>query len=87
MNNKYLTQLQTEVNTSFLYNAFADHTSDKTISELFRKMAEIEKGHANKLMAKIKQAGLNMQMPGASFNERTQIGLQVFLGMDLNCQD
>jgi VIT1/CCC1 family predicted Fe2+/Mn2+ transporter len=80
MNNKYKRQLQTEVDTSYLYNAVADNITDKVISDMYRRMADIEKGHANKLMTKIKKEGLDIPMPGASFHARTQNWLARIFG-------
>lgn len=72
MRNKYKKQLQTEVDTSFLYESVANNTPDVFLSGLYRKMAEIEKRHANKLMVKINKANIKIKMPDASFNARTQ---------------
>lgn len=38
--------LQTEVDASYLYNKLADHEKDATIADVFRKMSDIERGHA-----------------------------------------
>ncbi len=38
--------IQTEVDASFLYQKLAEHEKDITIAGVFKKMSEIEKGHA-----------------------------------------
>lgn len=38
--------LQTEVDASYLYNKLAEHEKDATIADVFRKMSDIERGHA-----------------------------------------
>jgi VIT1/CCC1 family predicted Fe2+/Mn2+ transporter len=38
--------IQTEIDASFLYQKLAEHEADETVANVFRKMSEIEKGHA-----------------------------------------
>ncbi|MEK7720377.1 MAG: ferritin family protein, partial [Bacteroidota bacterium] len=38
--------IQTEIDASFLYRKLAGHEADETIAKVFLKMSGIEKGHA-----------------------------------------
>jgi vacuolar iron transporter family protein len=38
--------IQTEIDAGFLYDKLAEHEPDETIANVFRKMSEIERGHA-----------------------------------------
>jgi VIT1/CCC1 family predicted Fe2+/Mn2+ transporter len=38
--------IQTEVDAGYLYSKLAEHETDETIANVFRKMSDIEKGHA-----------------------------------------
>ncbi len=40
------TNLQTEIDASYLYHKLAEHEADAIIASVFRQMSEIEKGHA-----------------------------------------
>ena len=39
--------IQTEIDAGYLYGKLAEHETDETIANVFRKMSEIEKGHAD----------------------------------------
>ena len=69
MNKKVsLQNLQTEIDASYLYMKLAENEPDETIANVFRKMSEIETGHAR---AFIKSAFPDMAiMPGPSFQAR-----------------
>jgi VIT1/CCC1 family predicted Fe2+/Mn2+ transporter len=41
-----LPSIQTEIDASFLYQLLADHEEDPIVAEVFRQMADIERGHA-----------------------------------------
>ena len=38
--------VQTEIDAGYLYGKLAEHETDETIASVYRKMSEIEKGHA-----------------------------------------
>lgn len=44
--------IQTEIDTSYLYAQLAAHEEDPTMAEVFRQMSDIEKGHALAFAAK-----------------------------------
>lgn len=46
--------IQTEIDACYLYQQLAEHESDATISNVYRQMSEIEKGHAQTLIGKDK---------------------------------
>ncbi len=42
--------IQTEVDACYLYNRLAEHETDPVIADVFRKMSEIERGHAESFL-------------------------------------
>lgn len=44
--------IQTEVDTSYLYQKLTDNEEDKTIAKIFRQMSEIERSHTEVFAAK-----------------------------------
>lgn len=46
--------IQTEIDTSYLYRILADHEEDTNIANVFRQMSQIEQGHAVVFMRKNK---------------------------------
>ncbi len=50
--------IQTEIDASFLYRKLADHETDETIAKVFLQMSEIEKGHAE---AFAKKANIDLE--------------------------
>lgn len=73
-------QLQTEVDASFLYKTVSDKTDDKTLSDLYKQMADIENGHANRLLSRINKAGIKSELPAPSVSARIKANLTRFLG-------
>ncbi|MFZ4522239.1 MAG: VIT1/CCC1 transporter family protein [Bacteroidales bacterium] len=55
--------LQTEIDTSYLYQVLASHEKDPVIARVFEKMSEIEKGHAGALAHKEKISTVNLIKP------------------------
>lgn len=59
-----LKSIQTEVDAGFLYGFLAEKEDDKNVADVFRRMSEIEKGHA---LAFLQKSGLGAaQMPPPS---------------------
>lgn len=44
--------VQTEVDASYLYQKFAEHEPDAAITNIFRQMSEVKRGHAEVLLKK-----------------------------------
>ena len=75
-----LKNIQTEVDTSYLYGVLAEHEEDASVKEVFLEMSDIEKGHA---LAFLKAKNLSEnQMPKPSFRARTLNRLGGILGYD-----
>jgi len=52
--NKLKGQLQTEVDTAFLYDSIAAIQSDENLSRVLQSLASIEKGHAKHMFDKVR---------------------------------
>ena len=59
---KLKSQLQTEVDTAFLYLSIATIQSDENLSRVLNSLAEIEKGHANHMLKKVNEIDVNYEM-------------------------
>lgn len=70
MKNKSLANLQTEIDAGYLYLQLARNESDKTLSNVYSKMSEIEAEHARVFFEKMK-APKPLNMPDPSFRART----------------
>jgi len=55
--------IQTEIDTCYLYQVLAENESDPIISNVYKKMSEIEKGHAEALAKKEKLSIENLIKP------------------------
>ena len=55
--------LQTEIDTCYLYQVLAEHEADPIISKVFEKMSVIEKGHAEAMAGKEKISLENLIRP------------------------
>lgn len=73
-------QLQTEVDTAFLYNSIAAIQSDDNLVRVLNSLAEIEKGHAIHLLNKVKESDPNFQMPIPSMRAKIQLKLGKIFG-------
>lgn len=61
--------IRTEIDASFLYQKLAEHESDPNIAHVFRRMSEIETGHARAFASKM---GMDPRsMAGPSWRART----------------
>ncbi|MBS0290657.1 MAG: VIT1/CCC1 transporter family protein [Proteobacteria bacterium] len=79
---KLIQQLQTEVDTAFLYKALADKHQNDPSGQIFTKMAEIEQRHAQKVLQKIRQAKAKVLLPSPSFRAKLQVKLAHYFGFD-----
>lgn len=75
-----LKNLQTEIDTSFLYQLLADHEEDKNVAEVFRQMSEIELTHASAFIDKYSL--FPEQVPGPSGRAKTLAFIGKIFGYD-----
>ena len=73
-------QLQTEVDTAFLYESIAAIQSDENLSRVLQSLAEIEKGHANHMLDKVQAIEPNYGMPLPSSRAKFQLRLGKVFG-------
>lgn len=78
--NKLKGQLQTEVDTAFLYQSIAAIQSDENLSLVLLSLAEIEKGHAKHMLEKVKSYSPNYVMPLPSSRAKFQLKLGKLFG-------
>lgn len=76
--------LQTEVDAAFLYQriAAAAAETDPGIAGVFRNLAEIENGHAAKMLEAIEKQGIAIAMPRPSWRARTLDRIGKIFGYD-----
>jgi VIT1/CCC1 family predicted Fe2+/Mn2+ transporter len=73
-------QLQTEVDTAFLYESIAAIQSDENLSRVLQSLAEIEKGHAQHMLDKVQAIEPNYGMPLHSSRAKFQLRLGKVFG-------
>jgi len=73
-------QLQTEVDTAFLYDSIADIQSDDNLSRVLQSLAQIEKGHAQHMLDKVRDFEPNHAMPLPSSRAKFQLKLGKLFG-------
>ena len=78
--NKLKGQLQTEVDTAFLYNSIAAIQSDENLSRVLQSLAEIEEGHAKHMLEKVLTFEANYPMPSPSSRAKFQLKLGKIFG-------
>lgn len=78
--NKLKGQLQTEVDTAFLYNSIADIQEDDNLKRVLNSLAEIEKGHARHMHHKVTELEPNYPMPLPSSRAKFQLKLGKVFG-------
>ena len=78
--NKFKNQLQTEVDTSFLYDSIAAIQSDKSLSRVLLCPDKIEKGHAKHMLDKVHKIEPNYKMPLPSGSAKFQLKLSKIFG-------
>ncbi len=79
---KLKSQLQTEIDTSFLYQQLALHHEGESVSRIFQKMADIEQRHAQRVLTKIHEIKRDFPMPGPSLRARIQVKLAHYFGFE-----
>ncbi|TDD94920.1 VIT1/CCC1 transporter family protein [Flavobacterium cellulosilyticum] len=78
--NKLKGQLQTEVDTAFLYASIAIIQSDDNLSRVLESLADIEKGHAQHMFHKVHEFETNYVMPMPSTRAKLQLKLGKVFG-------
>lgn len=78
--NKLKGQLQTEVDTAFLYDSIAVIQSDENLSRVLQSLAEIEKGHAQHMLEKVLTFDSSYNMPPPSSRAKFQLKLGKIFG-------
>ena len=73
-------QLQTEVDTAFLYSSIASIQSDDNLSRVLLSLAEIENGHAKHMLHKVHEFEPNYVMPPPSSRAKFQLKLGKLFG-------
>lgn len=73
-------QLQTEVDTAFLYNSIAAIQSDENLSRVLQSLADIEKNHAKHMLDKVHLIDANFPMPAPSGRAKLQLKLGRIFG-------
>lgn len=78
--NKLKGQLQTEVDTAFLYDSIAGIQSDDNLTRVLQSLADIEKGHAKHMLDKVLTIDPNYRMPLPSSRAKFQLKLGKIFG-------
>ena len=78
--NKLKNQLQTEVDTSFLYDSIAAIQSNESLSRVLLSSGKIEKGHSEHLLDKVHKIEPNYKMPLPSGSTKFQLKLSKIFG-------
>lgn len=78
--NKIKGQLQTEVDTAFLYDSIAAIQSDDNLTRVLKSLSEIEKGHAQHMLEKVLTIDTKYKMPLPSSRAKLQLKLGKVFG-------
>jgi len=78
--NKLKSQLQTEVDTAFLYQSIASIQSDENLSRVLNSLAEIENGHAIHMLRKVNEMDTSYEMPSPSSRAKFQLKVGKLFG-------
>jgi VIT1/CCC1 family predicted Fe2+/Mn2+ transporter len=78
--NKLKGQLQTEVDTAFLYDSIAAIQSDDNLTRVLKSLSDIEKGHAQHMFNKVMTYEPNYIMPFPSSRAKLQLKLGKVFG-------
>jgi VIT1/CCC1 family predicted Fe2+/Mn2+ transporter len=73
-------QLQVEVDTAFLYDSIAEIQADENLNRVLRSLSDIEKGHAQHMLDRVRAIEPNYKMPLASFRAKIQLKLGKLFG-------
>lgn len=74
--------VQTEVDAAFLYEKIAGAEKDPGIAGIFRNLAEIEHGHAAKMLERLQQSGTPAVLPPPSWRARVLDRIGKIFGYD-----
>lgn len=74
--------VQTEVDAAFLYEKIAGAETDPGIAGIFQNLAEIEHGHAAKMLERIRQQGIQAVLPPPSWRARVLNRIGKIFGYD-----
>lgn len=74
--------VQTEVDAIFLYEKIAGAEEDPGIAAVFRNLAEIERGHAAKMIERLRREGLPATLPPPSWRARALDRIGKIFGYD-----
>ena len=78
--NKLKEQLQTEVDTAFLYESIANIQSDENLTRVLQSLAKIEKGHAEQMLNKVREISFDYALPLPSSRAKFQLKLGKLFG-------
>ncbi len=79
---KLLAGIQTEVDAAFLYRQIAKAETDPAIAAIFLHLAEIEEGHASKMLERLQQQVPEAALPLPSWRARTLDRIGKIFGYD-----
>ena len=65
-----LQNLQTEIDTSYLYTKLAETEDDPAIAKLYHAMAAIEIRHAETMVKSNKEKGITVELPNPSWRAK-----------------
>lgn len=74
--------LQTEIDAAFLYEKIAAAEKDPGIAGIFQNLAEIEQGHAAKMLERLQRSDLPVVLPLPSWRAHTLNGIGKIFGYD-----
>lgn len=76
-------QIQVEVDTAYLYKTLALKTTDKSLAEVFDKMASIEERHAHKFLTIYHKEDPSYVLPPPSYRAKILVYLSKYFGNNL----
>jgi len=79
---RFSASVQTEVDAAFLYEKIAGAETDPGIAGIFRNLAEIEHGHATKMLERLQQQGVQIVLPPPSWRARVLDRIGKIFGYD-----
>ncbi len=77
---KLKSQLQTEIDTAFLYKSIAAIQTDDNLNKVLLALAQIEEGHAAQMINEIKKITKDFVPPNPSFRAKLQLKLGKLFG-------
>ncbi|MBC7607906.1 MAG: VIT1/CCC1 transporter family protein [Burkholderiales bacterium] len=80
-------QLQTEVDTAYLYDSIAVIQDDDNLLRVLQSLAQIEKGHAKHMLDKVQHLEPNYTMPSASSSAKLKLKLGRIFGYNTIISD